>query len=106
MGSGDERIAWHALVHVRRMPGQTCELNGNVGAFASVLALAHDEAEYREVVAAEMQSLGLFIAEIEDFAPYLPDQGDSQNVKLCAAQLSPEWPVQYGDFYSYPQDQA
>lgn len=95
------------MLHVRPLPGQTGGLEGSrAGAFAVVLALARDEAEYREMVAQEMESLGLFIAEIEHVAPYESDVNETESVRLCAARLSPEWPVQYHDFHTYPHDET
>lgn len=104
--TSDQRTPWIAILHVRPLTGRTGGLHGAPGAYASVLALARDEADYREMVAAEMEKLGLFVAETEDLEPYEPRADDSENVQLCAARLSPEWPVQYHDFNSYPRDEA
>ena len=71
-----------------------------------MLALAHDESDYREIVAAEMQRLGLFIAEIEHLARYVPAEEDSESVRHCATRLSAEWPIQYQDFHTYPHDET
>ena len=63
------------MLHVRPLPGQSGGLEGGAaGAFDIVLALARDEQDYRERVAAEMESLGLFIAECEDLTPYQPSE--------------------------------
>jgi hypothetical protein len=105
--AADERIAWNAILHVRPLPGKTGGLEGNpAGAYALVLALARDATEYRELVAAEMESLGLFIAELDDLTPYEPDDSDSESVQACASRLSAEWPVQYQDFHTYPRDET
>lgn len=105
MSSG-QKIAWRAILHVRPLAGGTGGLGGAPGAYVNVLALARDEAAYREMVAAEMESLGLFIAETKDLEPYEPRDGDSENFRLCAARLSREWPVQYHDFHCYPHDEG
>ena len=100
------RSAWSGLAHVRPLPGQTGELNGGAGAYALVLALAHDAHEFGELVASEMESLGLFVAELDDVGPFVLHEDDSESVRNCAARLSPEWPVQYEDFHTYPHDEA
>jgi hypothetical protein len=101
------RRPWYSVLHVRPLPGREATLAGcSTGAYAAVLALAADEAEYRQRVTAEMESLGLFVAELEDLEPYEPHENDSDNVRLCAAKLSDEWPVQYRDFHNYPHDEA
>lgn len=97
---------WFGILHVRPLPGRDGGLNGRPGAFANVLALAFDEQHYREMVAAEMATLGLFIAEFEEISAYEPQEDDSENIRRCAAQLSAEWPVQYHDFNSYPHDET
>ena len=56
--ASDQKIPWIATLHVRPLPGQSGGLEGSAGAYAVVLALARDEAEYREIVAAEMETLG------------------------------------------------
>lgn len=95
------------MVHVRPLPGRAgCFPAGTAGAYAIVLALVRDEAGYREIVAAEMESLGLFIAELEHLAPYEPHEDDADDVRLCAAKLAPQWPVQYHNFNTYPDDDA
>ena len=104
--ASDQKIPWIATLHVRALPGQSGGLEGSAGAYAVVLALARDEAEYREIVAAEMETLGLFIAEIEDASPFEPHADDVENVRQCATRLNPEWPVQYDDFHAYPHDEA
>ena len=95
------------MLHVRPLPDRNSALvRGSAGAFAVVLALATDEADFRKVVAAEMERLGLFVAEFESLAPYEPHEDDHDNVRLCAAKLSEDWPVQYHDFHNYPHDEA
>jgi hypothetical protein len=95
------------MVHVRPLAGKTDRLDSNsAGAFAIILALAHDETDYRETVAAEMESLGLFVAEIEHLAPYVPHEDDTEGVRKCASRLSAEWPIQYQDSHNYPSDDA
>lgn len=106
MKPSDGKPTWIAKLHVRPMRGRTGGLRSAAGAYAIVLAMAEDEAEYRELVAAEMDSLGLFIAEIEDLERYNPSRHDSENVRQCARNLSSEWPVQYHDFHTYPHDEA
>ena len=105
--ASDQGIAWSATLHVRPLPGRSGGLEGDpAGAYAIVLALARDEAHYREMVAAEMESLGLFVAEVVSAAPYEPEADDTEEVRRCAARLSLEWPVQYHNFHTYPHDEA
>ena len=102
-----EPVPWSARLHVRPLPGETGGLEGGAaGAYAWVFALAKGEAEYREMVAAEMEALGLFIAEVDRLAPYEPHPDDDENLTYCAERLSAEWPVQYHDFHTYPHDEA
>jgi len=95
------------MLHVRPLPGRISALEGgSAGAYAVVLALATDEADYRNIVTAEMERIGLFVAELEGLAPYEPQEDDPDNVRRCAAELSDDWPVQYRDFHNYPHDEA
>jgi hypothetical protein len=101
------KTPWSAMLHVRPLPGRIPAIEGgSAGAYAVVLALATDEADYRKIVTAEMERLGLFIAELESLARYEPHEGDPHNVRRCAAKLSEDWPVQYHDFHNYPHDEA
>jgi hypothetical protein len=102
-----EPVAWSALLHVRPLPGQTGGLtDGSAGAYAWVFAFARSEAEYREMVTAEMESLGLFIAETDRLDRYEPHPEDEDYFAECAERLSSEWPVQYHTFHCYPHDEA
>jgi tetratricopeptide (TPR) repeat protein len=102
-----EPVAWRALLHVRPLPSHSGGLEGGAaGAYAWVFALARGEAEYREMVAAEMEALGLFIAEVDDLRRYEPHPEDDESMEYCAERLSEEWPVQYHDFDTYPHDEA
>lgn len=94
------------MLHVRPLPGHIGGLEGAAGAYALVFALARDEEEYRALVAAEMESLGLFITELEHVAPYKPYEDDAKSTSQCAARLSPEFPVQYDDFHAYPHNES
>jgi hypothetical protein len=58
------------------------------------------------LVSAEMETLGLFIAEIDNLALYEPHPNDDENMIYCAERLSSEWPIQYHDFHTYPHDEA
>lgn len=105
MRPADPRIAWSGMLHVRPLPGHTGGLEGAAGAYVLVFALAGDEEEYRALVAVEMASLGLFIAEVEHIAPYESHKDDAKSIRQCAARLSPKWPVQYDDFHAYPHSE-
>ena len=86
------KIPWSAMLHVRPLPGRGHALErGSAGAYAVVLALATDEADYRKIVTAEMERIGLFVAELESLAPYEPHEDDPDNVRRCAAELSDDW---------------
>ncbi len=105
MNQPDVRTAWCALVHVRPQLGRDGGLEGGRGAFANVLALATDEIDLRKILTAQMDSLGFFIAELEQVVPYVPHEDDSENVKHCAAHLNSEWPIQFRDFHTYSVDE-
>jgi hypothetical protein len=98
--------AWMAKLHVRPLPGSDGGLNGSAGAYAWVLALATSEEQYRELVAAEMNELGLFIAEINDLDRFSEFYDSDLTIENCADRLSSEWPVQYHTFDCYPHDEA
>jgi hypothetical protein len=98
--------AWMAMLHLRPVPGSDGGLSGSAGAYAWVLALASSEDEYREMVAAEMNALGLFIAEIDQLDRFSEFHHSESTIEECAANLSAEWPVQYHTFDCYPHDEA
>ena len=100
----NQRGVWGAQLHLRPLPGKDGGLGGAKGAYAWVFALANSDAEYREVVSAEMESLGLFIAEVEQLSRYerTDEAGDSSS--RCIQRLSDEWPVQYHDFHTYSDE--
>jgi hypothetical protein len=102
-----DAIPWGAKVHVRPLPGRSNELEGDVaGAYAFILALARDETSYRELVASEMEEIGLYVVDLDYVAPFVPRPGDSETVRQCAQRLSQEWPIQYHSFHTYPHDDA
>ena len=101
-----ERDIWGAQLHVRPLPGGGGGLTGSAGAYAWVYALAKNEVEYREMVAAEMAKLGLFIAEVESIGMFEPHPEDVDETRRCFERLSEEWPVQYHSFHCYPADEA
>jgi hypothetical protein len=96
-----ERAVWGAQLHVRPFPGKDGGLEGAKGAHAWVFALASSEAEYREMVTAEMEDLGLFIADVEHLSRYHPPEAADDSSSRCISNLSDEWPVQYHRFHTY-----
>jgi hypothetical protein len=101
VGKENEQPVWGAQLHLRPLPGKDGGLGGAKGAFAWVFALAESEAEYREIVAAEMEGLGLFIAEVEQLGRYERTDGADDPSSRCINRLSDEWPVQYHNFHTY-----
>ena len=99
-----QRGVWGAQLHVRPLPETDGGLGGAKGAYAWVFALAGSEAEYREMVTAEMETLGLFIAEIEDLGHYQPVEGADDPSSRCISNLTDEWPVQYHRFHTYSDE--
>ena len=97
----NERVVWGAQLHVRPFPGKDGGLHGAKGAYAWVFALARSDAEYREMVAAEMETLGLFIAEVEQLGRYDAIVGADDASSSCISSLTDEWPIQYNDFHTY-----
>ena len=100
------RDIWGAQLHVRPLPGGDGGLSGGAGAYAWVFALAASEAEYREMASAEMETLGLFVAEVEHLDRYAPHPEDDDERRGCYERLSDQWPCQYETFHSYPKDES
>ena len=98
--------AWMAMLHVRPLPGWTAGSTEMRARMLGVLALAANEQQYREMVAAEMDDLGLFIAETDHLRRFSEPDGGDTTLAECAANLSAEWPVQYHTFDCYPHDEA
>ncbi len=104
MSTGESQEAWGAQLHVRPLPGTDGGLGGAKGAYAWVFALAHSDVEYREMVAAEMEALGLFIAQVEHLGRYHPTEEADDPSNRCINSLTIEWPVQYHDFHAYIEE--
>ena len=85
------------------MPGSDGGLDGAVGAYVWVFALATNETEYRAMTSAEMAKLGLSIADIEDLGRYEVPEADHA-MRGCFDRLSDDRPVQYHNFYAYSDD--
>lgn len=97
----NQRSVWGAQLHLKPLPGKDGGLGGAKGAYAWVFALANSDAEYRELVSAEMEGLGLFVVEVEQLSRYeRTDEADDPSSR-CMDRLSDEWPVQYDDFHTY-----
>lgn len=76
-------------------------MGGAKGAYAWVFALASSDGEYREIAGAEMEALGLFVAEVEQLGQYEPAEDPDDPSSQCIHRLTDEWPVQYHDFHAY-----
>lgn len=94
-----------ALLHVRPLPGHANPLDG-VSGMGWVLALAADAGDYVQAVTAEMQSIGLFVAEIEDLDRFSAFNICSEDITASFERLSEEWPVQYHTFHTTKIDDA
>ena len=94
-----------ALLHVRPLPGHTDPLNG-VSGLGWVIALAADADDYVQAVTAEMQSIGLFVVEVEDLDRYSAFNVSSNDITESFERLSEEWPVQYHTFHTTMIDDA
>jgi hypothetical protein len=92
---------WGAQLHLRPRPGKDGGLGGAKGAYAWVFALANSDVEYREMVAAAMEALGLFIVEIENLGHYQSSEDGDDPSSRCINSLTSEWPVQYHNFHTY-----
>lgn len=97
--------AWMALLHVRPLPGRTNPLDGTSG-LGWVLALATDADDYLRLVTAEMESIGLFIAEADDLGRYSEFKVHSEDIVESFERLSDDWPVQYHTFHTTKIDDA
>jgi hypothetical protein len=94
-----------ALLHVRPLPGRTNPLDG-VSGMGWVLALATDADDYLRRVTAEMETIGLFIAEVDDVGLYSEFRSCAEHVVGSFERLSDEWPVQYHTFHTTTIDDA
>jgi len=106
MKGNDAREAWMAMLHVRPLPGGHNPLDGARSGMAWVLALATDAEDYRRLVAAEMESIGLFIAELEDLDRYSEFTDCADHIVDSFGRLSDEWSVQYHTFHTTLIDDA
>ena len=97
--------AWMALLHVRPLPGHVNPLDGLSGR-GWVLALAKDAEDYLELVTAEMESVGLFIAEVDELDRYSAFNSCAEHIVDSFDRLSEEWPVQYHTFHTTMIDDA
>jgi hypothetical protein len=100
------REAWMGMLHVRPLPRHADALDGAVAGLGWVLALATDEADYLRQVTAEMDSLGLFIAEATDVDKFTEFTSCAETVQESFERLSDEWPVQYHTFHTTGIDDA
>ena len=105
MAEDQEKEAWMALLHVRPLPGHTNALDGASG-MGWVLALAGDADHYLRLVKAEMESIGLFIAEVEDLERWSAFDSCAEHIVDSKERLSEEWPVQYHTFHTTMIDDA
>ena len=94
-----------ALLHVRPLPGRTNPLDG-VSGIGWVLALAEDADDYLQLVIAEMESIGLFIAEMDDLDRYSEFSACADHIVESFERLSEERPVQYHTFHTTMIDDA
>lgn len=94
-----------ALLHVRPLPGRSNPLDG-VSGMGWVLALARDADDYLRLVTAEMERIGLFIAETEDLGRYSEFTSCAEHIVGSCERLSKEWPVQYHTFHTTTVDDA
>lgn len=71
-----------------------------------MLALAADEDHYLLLVSEEMDSIGLFVAEVQDLDRYSAFNSKADSVVNSFERLSGEWPVQYHTFHTTLIDDA
>jgi len=94
---------WIGMVHVRDCSTEP-KLNGAIGAFVSVIALANDSAHFIERAGDLMASMGFQVVEIEDIALW---DKRAKMIHNCskfhslAAMLPSEGTITYGPFDSY-----
>ena len=94
-----------ALLHVRPLPGRTNPLDG-VSGKGWVLALAACADDYLRVVIAEMESIGLFVLEVDDLERCSAFTSCAEHITDSLERLSEEWPVQYHTFHPTMIDDA
>ena len=103
------RVPWIGRVHVRPLPGKASLGAGAKGAYANILALAHNESEFRDLVALEMKLDDLYVEGIEDIATvedYKAEGRIAGEVANLLVSLSEEWPIQYKTFNRYFSDDS
>ena len=105
MVENPEREAWMGLLHVRPLPQRTNPLEG-VSGMGWVLALATDEDDFLRLVTAEMENIGLFVAEVDEVGRYSEFTSCSDTIVELFDRLSDTWPVQYHTFHTTMIDDA
>ena len=100
-----DQEAWMALLHVGPLAGRTSPLDG-VSGMGWLLALAANAEDYLRLVTAEMESIGLFIAEVEDLDRYSKFNSCAEHVVDSFERLCEEWPVQYHTLHTTMIDDA
>ena len=75
------------------------------GAFVFTLAIAGTEQHFKERVAAEFHEDGFAVFEWDEIIPFdLSTTEFEAETRDCFASISPEHPVQYARFDSYPRE--
>lgn len=97
------RELWIGLVSV--VPTKDCDvLEGAVGAYVNVLALASDASEYADLVEKALAKLHIIVDEIEVVEPFAERRScgnPDPAVVDMAMSISGSEPVQFGTFHSF-----
>lgn len=101
-----ELLTWTAGYEVFITEKCTNFDSGIYGAFVNVVAIASSKEHFRELAAAALENDGYRILEIEDLQQIDLNDSDwtSDELELITENLSPENPVSYGHFNTYPKD--
>ncbi|MEL7306225.1 MAG: hypothetical protein AAGJ56_10390 [Myxococcota bacterium] len=101
---GHNDSVWIALVEVRPRAGKEQLLDGALGAYVSVVALAENAHDYQTRARSLLSGMGFDVTEIENVEP-LADRvahtRPEQAVLDLASQLTPNNPVAVGAFDAY-----
>lgn len=100
---GSNRRAWMGIVDLRSGPGYDI-FEGAPGAYANVLCLAHDEAQYHRMVREAFRDMNLQVQGIVDVKrverPILDEE-----LQTLVGELSEASPVVYDTFYIYESEE-
>lgn len=94
---------WIGLAHVRPKEGNN-SLEGALGAFVPILALAYDIDDFVAITTMRLESYDFDVIEIEDVEPFMYRLSKSDvedEIKVLAERLTDEDPIVMDTFQAY-----